>query len=108
MKRTTIFNLLMLGLVLVLGATACKKKPINTTVIPGMKPGVVGDGQSGILDGGIMPGVNVDTTTGSIEAADPSNLAGRNQNREMFSANTVYFDLDSSSVKGSEASKLEE
>lgn len=109
MKLTTIFNLLTLSLVVALGGVACKKNPKGATPIPGIRSNVTGGNQSGILDnGGIVPGnINVDPTTGSIEAADPSSLAGRNQDRGMFSANTVYFDLDSSAVKGSEASKIE-
>jgi peptidoglycan-associated lipoprotein len=105
MKRTTFLNLFILGFVLLFGVTACKKKPAGITTIPGYKPGIEGDGKGGILDGGTMPNVNPDGT--GIAQADHSSIEGRPQNREMFAANTVYFDLDSASVKSSEASKLE-
>jgi len=108
MKRTTIFNLLVLGLVLMFGVTACHKGPKDPTKIPGYNHGVVGNGTSGIMDGGTMPpSIETDSTTGSIAAADPSSLEGRTQNREMFAANTVHFDLDSAAVKSSETSNLE-
>lgn len=90
------------------GVTACKKKPIDITKIPGSRTGgIAGDGTSGLMDSGTIPfNVNPDET-GSIAAADPRGLEGRTQNRTMFAANIVYFDLDSATVKGSEASNLE-
>jgi peptidoglycan-associated lipoprotein len=107
MKRTTIFNLFILTFVLLFGVTACKKNPKGATPIPGSRTGLTGDGKSGIMDGGIIPDTNIDPSTGTIHAADPSTLEGRTQNRDRFAANTVHFDLDSATVKSSEASKIE-
>ena len=107
MKRTTIFNLIVLGLVLMFGVTGCKKTPKDPTKIPGYNQGIRGDKSSGMMDGGTMPPIETDSSTGSIAAADPSSLEGRTHNREMFAANTVHFELDSAAVKGSDASNLE-
>lgn len=107
MKRTSLLNFLILGLVLVVGATGCKKKPTGITHIPGMRP-VPGLGNtSGLETGGRTLPEFLPTETGSIPLANPNSLDGRLQDREKFAANTVYFDLDSASVKPSEQSKLE-
>lgn len=108
MKRTTIFNLVILGLALVLGGTACKKKPVGTTVIPGVNSPIGSKASDHLLDttgGVIQPGPDIDST-GSIALPDHSAFEGP-QNREVFAANTVHFDVDSAAVKGSESSNLE-
>lgn len=107
MKRTTILNFLVLGLVLVVGATACKKKPTGITHIPNSRPVPGTGGTSGLETGGTLPGGPTLDETGSIPFADPSSIANRTQNRDKFAANTVYFDLDSAAVKSSEQSNLE-
>lgn len=57
MKRVTIVNFLILGLVLVVGATGCKKKPAGITHIPGSRPVLGTGGTSGLEDGsGRLPG----------------------------------------------------
>lgn len=106
MKRTTFFNLLILGLVLILGATACKKKPIHTTVIPGLTGGPRADRSN---DPENMKPVPFDPNNPEIIAAPPhpDDWENLNKDRQKFAANTVHFDLDSSTVKGSEASNLE-
>lgn len=105
MKRTTILNLI-LAFGLAFGVTACKKKPKGLTNIPGSRVGVGQGGTSGLETGGIIP-ANPDGIPGEIASADRSSIEGRPQNREMFAANTVHFDLDSATVKSSEASKVE-
>ncbi len=109
MKRTTLLNFLFLGLVLMIGATACKKKPAIITHIPqGSRVGPGTGATSGFEQGVSVPGEFApDATTGRIPLANPEGIDGRNQNRSMFEANTVYFDLDSASVKSNEQSKLE-
>ncbi len=44
---------------------------------------------------------------GYTQLADPGSLEGRDQDREKFAAQTVYFALDSASVSSGEQSKLE-
>ncbi len=113
MKRTALFNLLIVGLVFVFGVTACKKRPVNTTDIPRLRPIVGDNGRGDLPEGGKLPGnnsennpvVNRDGT--GIEQANRGSIGDRPQNRSMFAADTVYFDLDSAAVKAGEKSKLE-
>lgn len=110
MKRTTILNLFVAGAILLSGATACKKKPTGTTTIPGQKSGFIPGGPSGPENGGILPGTGdaFSRTPEGIPLVGHESIEGRPQDRSKFSADTVYFDLDSSSVKGGEKSKLED
>ncbi len=109
MKRITLFNIVILAFVLIFVGAGCKKVPKGTTAIP--KNGfVVGSGKpEGIADGGIAPGgitANQDGTHPFGEGGHPD-WDTRTKNREMFANDTVYFDVDSASVKGSEKSKLD-
>ena len=122
MKSTAIFKLLILGFVLALGGTACKKKPVGITNIPGLKPGAVVSRPSTDFEN-LRPIPQIDTSTGSSSAnlnpnpnptgdpipfgGDRSGIEGRTQNREMFASDTVYFGFDSAAIKSSEKSKLE-
>jgi len=122
MKSTAIFRLLILGFVLALGGTACKKKPVGITNIPGLKFGAPVSRSSTDFEN-LRPIPQVDTSIGSASAnlnpnpnptGDPipfrndrSGIEGRPQNREMFASDTVYFAFDSSAVRSSEKSKLE-
>jgi peptidoglycan-associated lipoprotein len=103
MKLTAILNLFIVGFVLMFGTTACKKKPADITHIPGSRvgPGPVGPGNIMDTERTAFP------DDVSLPSADRRNIEGLPQNREMFAANTVYFDTDSSAVKSSEQSKLE-
>lgn len=114
MKRTTLFNLLALGLVLTLVGAGCKKKPYGVTDIPGRPPGSItstrpGNDFSGTVgnpnDNGI--GTGGQTPEGIASAPLPAGWEGRTQNRDKFSADTVYFALDSAAIRSSEKSKLE-
>jgi len=108
MKRTTLFNLFILGFVLIFAATGCKKVPKGTTTIPGQHIGIIpGKPGGGIDEGGKAPGIDLANPEGTHNQPDRSNLEGRPQNREMFAADTVYFETDSATVKGSEKSKIE-
>lgn len=109
MKRT-VFNLFILTFVLLFGVTACKKKPINTTNIPGMSSGFKAGGTGGPENGGVPnpPENNPPGNDIGIDQAGRGGIEGRDQNRSKFAANTVYFDLDSAAVKANEKSKIEE
>ena len=115
MKARTGFNLLMLGLVVAtLTTVGCKKKPTGVTPLPGSRAGQIGGpGTSGIMDG----------TQGGILGADNSGVNAANatpmgipqgdghpgwaEDHETLKSDTVYFDYDSSTIKGSEHSKIE-
>ena len=109
MKRITLFNILILGFVLIFAGAGCKKVPKGTTPILGQRNGVGSDKPGGIADGGIATPVITADTNGSIPFANgrPADWDTRTKNREMFANDTVYFDVDSASVKGSEKSKLD-
>ena len=128
MKLTKFANLLVLGLVLTVAASGCKKKPTPLTVLPKTPTPAVaspsanttpmGPG-SGLTPGGGNPyGSNVpgsgdvNSRPGGGLSSDPKQLpnpsdwANAKEDTEIFKAYTVYFDFDSSAVKGAERSKL--
>lgn len=109
MKLTTIFNLLTVSLALVLGGTACKKNPKGATPIPGFKNHVVGSQPGNMVDGGgiVTPNPSTSDAFGIEAAPRGDDFDSRTKNRDIFSANTVHFDVDSAAVKSSEGSNLE-
>jgi peptidoglycan-associated lipoprotein len=106
MKLTTIFNLLTVSLALVLGGTACKKNPKGATPIPGLHNNVVGSRPDNMVGPGPIITPNPDGF-GIPAAPRGDDFDSRTKNRDIFSANTVHFDVDSAAVKGSEGSNLE-
>ncbi|MEO6035167.1 MAG: OmpA family protein [Verrucomicrobiota bacterium] len=116
MKSTAIFNVVILGLILSLGAAGCKKKPIGITNIPNQNIGITGK-SNGELDPGnalaapanpnFDPNFKPGVTTDLSQADHPTDFDKRVKNTEMFAADVVYFDTDSSAVKASQKSKLE-
>ncbi|MEP6662170.1 MAG: OmpA family protein [Verrucomicrobiota bacterium] len=111
MKRTTFFNLLILGLVCTVGGMGCKKKPYGITDIPGRHVGSISNPRPDIGPGGTLGNQNTgsgpEITPEGIAQPDPSSLDGRNQNRSKFADDTVYFALDSATIKEDQKSKLE-
>ena len=109
MKRTTLFNLFILSIILVFVGTGCKKGKEGITPIPQNKYGVVTGKPGGEIGDGlpVVPTIpaNQDGTIGSAPRPDDWDI--RPKNREMFANQTVYFDVDSATVKSSEKSKLE-
>ena len=111
MKKVAIINLLLAVAVLGSVATGCKRGPKKLTPIPGqagaMAPGLgtEGFGGDGIAFG--EPPIT-DTLTDSVGASgrDRATLIDSNQDRNRFSAQTVYFDFDSSVVKPSDIGDL--
>lgn len=100
-------SLLALSVALCLGATGCKHKPVPITHIDrpndhlGGNPNDLGPG--GSLTTG--PGTGGMGVMGGGEAANfnPDDYA---QDRSTFAADTVYFDYDSSAIRGNEQSKI--
>jgi peptidoglycan-associated lipoprotein len=98
-------TLLVLGVAVSLAGTGCKKKDTGVTHLPdgsGMTGPGNGPGSSGTLDtgGGLTP---VPMGGGDTAPFDPDQMA---QDRTAFATDIVYFDYDSSTIKGSEQSKL--
>ena len=111
MKLTKFANLLVLGLVLTVAASGCRKTPVGVTKLPNPKTGQPQD-----LPGGdtMKPPRNVvgdnGPTTADLTGGTPSNPAdlhaGWPEDRTILKADTVYFDFDSSVLKASEKSKV--
>ena len=97
---------------LVAGMTGCKHRPINTTDIP--------DNGGRPLNSSQGPGPGVGETTANPNPITTEPIAldngaftplfngPHNEDREKFQADTIYFDFDSSTIKASEDSKLQE
>jgi peptidoglycan-associated lipoprotein len=108
MKWNKFINLLVIGLVLTIAASGCRKKPVNTTPLPGASAGKVGDMPPG---GAIKP---PEPTTGEPGAFGPTGTpsnpadahAGWIEDAQALKSETVYFDFDSSVLKASEKPKV--
>jgi peptidoglycan-associated lipoprotein len=108
MKAFKFSALLILGLALSLGATGCKHKQPPVTRFPNR--GMEGSDNSGNLgNAGTLsnPGETV-TGAGQMGGGDTANFNPDDmaQDRSTFAADTLYFDYDSSAIRGSEQSKL--
>jgi peptidoglycan-associated lipoprotein len=111
MKLTKFTKLLVLGLVLTVAASGCKKKPTGVTPLPGARAGAVPDMGPG---GAFKPGPAVPVEGGGLtgteltgHASNPADLhAGWPEDRTILKSDTVYFDFDSSVLKASEKPKV--
>lgn len=118
---------------LMISATGCKHRPVDTTDIPGRtRVGVQGEvGDSNMkppggaeITGPVIPvepkteltkfdNPPVDPSTGNIPAAGSGTLIDKlingphNEDVSFFAQDTIYFDTDKSIIKTEEASKLE-
>jgi len=110
MKLNKFVGLLVIGLVLTIAASGCRKKPVNTTVLPGSRAGrVADDSMGGLKDGDRLNlGANAIGTTG--EGGIPFGAAGEHQgwleDAQTLKTETVYFDFDSSAIRSSERPKV--
>jgi peptidoglycan-associated lipoprotein len=109
MKLNKFVNLLVIGLVLTIAASGCRKKPVNTTVLPpGRTTNPRDAGTGGALGTGAK--VNPDDLAGGRVDGIPLNPAGSHEgwpeDAAALKAETVYFDFDSSVIKSSEQSKV--
>jgi peptidoglycan-associated lipoprotein len=104
MKLNPFANLLLLGTLLTLTAVGCKKNPGYITNIPGHKANMGDIGGAPLNTAPIAP---LDNPNG-IPAAGMENFEGRPEDRGPLAAATVYFDYDSSVVKSSQVSKLQD
>lgn len=108
MKRSAFLNLIIVTVAISIGAVGCSRGPKGLTPIPG---------QAG-YDRNLGPGDGfgntgpVETDALSTSGLPPSiddrrTLLNSTLDRDQFSANTVYFDFDSSSVRPGDIGKIE-
>ena len=103
MKKAKVLKLFVSALLLSLAIVGCKKNPYGVTPLPGQHAGPV-PGPS--PSPGIEPEIKQDTN-GLFTATDPDRFKDWPEDRATLSAQTVYFDFDSSTVKSGEKSKIE-
>ena len=111
MKQNKFTSLLVIGLVMCVAATGCKKKPVGVTELPGQRAGKVPDaGPGSAIKPGEGPGsgpgpVTGTDTTGGHESNSADLHKGWLEDAQALKAETVYFDFDSSVIKASEKPK---
>ncbi len=102
MKLTHFAKLLLLALTCSIVAIGCRKTPVNVTELPGYKPMAVGDPfATNGLDSSLAA-----STNGPLPMSDPNLRKDWARDHEIFKADTVHFDYDSSVVKSGEKSKV--
>jgi len=109
MKLIKMTAMLALALAMTFAATGCKKKPINTTMLPGYgvsRPQDPGVNQGGTLNPDNFPH-STGPGTGGGELPTDWSRATTSQDEGRFAAQTVYFALDSHQVRDSERVKVE-
>jgi len=113
MKLKATLNLLIITLLLVGGATGCKKKLQRTTLLPGHVAAPVGDASPGGPILGELPPVDLAEGSG-LDALNNGGIPLSNEDRSLwiedrqtFAGETVYFDFDKSNVRPSEVAKIE-
>ena len=108
MKLNKFTNLLVIGLVVCVAASGCKKKPVDVTELPGSKgresPGR--RAQARQLSPARDRGHASTDTTGGTPSNPPDLHEGWIEDAQALKAQTVYFDFDSSAIKASEKPKV--
>ncbi len=130
MKLTKFTHLLVLGLVLTVAASGCRKKPVGVTNLPkaGMPPVAAARPNDEPFGRGIRPvddnargrdvtGQDVNPATnlnpppvkpsGPSVLPNPADWSNAQEDKEIFKAYTVLFDFDSSAIRSSEKSKVQ-
>src|ERR1039458_6722732 len=109
MKLNKFANLLVIGLVLTVAASGCRKKLVNPTPLPGSRAGNVPDtGPMRAIP--YAPPITQGSDVSGIPIIAPSNSRESHQgwieNPEALKSDTVYFDFDSSVLKAAEKPKV--
>jgi peptidoglycan-associated lipoprotein len=111
MKNANLIGTLLLSLALTASLTGCKHRPPMTTTIPDSS-GRPSSGGTGAPDSGAATGNAgaVNSEAIPLSTGEYSSLfnGSGNEDRSKFAADTVYFEFDSSSIKPSEESKLQD
>src|SRR5579864_3858226 len=104
MKLTDLNKLLVLGLIVTVAATGCRKRPGSITRLPGHVGTTVSEPPPGPILTDTNPQVKTDTTGGGF----PQDRTHDNwtKDHDTFKSDTVHFDFDSSTVKPGESSKV--
>lgn len=109
MKLNKFVGLLVIGLVLTIAASGCRKKPVNTTLLPGSRAGRVADDSMGGLKDGDRLNLG-ENALGKPGEGIAFGAAGEHQgwleDAQTLKTETVYFDFDSSAIKSSERPKV--
>ena len=109
MKLNKFANLLGIGLVLTVAASGCRKKPVNVTELPGARAGRMSDMPPGnpirTGDQPLTEGNPIGVPTGH-ESNSRTLHDGWPEDAQTLKTETVYFDFDSSVLKGSEKPKV--
>ncbi len=108
MKLNKFTNLVVVGLVLCVAASGCRKKPTNVTELPGSRAGKVPNPEPGPAIPLTQPPIS-ESTPKSTEGT-PSNEPGLHQgwleDAQTLKTDTVFFDYDSSAIRASEKPKI--
>jgi len=101
------FNtLILIGLILPLASTGCRKKPGFLTPLPASKAGAVKEPEPAPPVGPDLSKVGEDQIAKGLISNNPDSHKGWIENAELFKSDTVHFDFDSSVVKASEKAKV--
>src|SRR5436190_10525604 len=101
------FNtLILIGLILPLASTGCRKKPGSLTPLPGSKAGAVKEPEPAPPVGPDIAKVGDDQIAKGLISNDPDSHKGWTENAELFKSDIVHFDFDSSVLKASEKAKV--
>jgi len=105
MKVSNLSHLVLFALIVTIPAVGCRKKPTSLTPLPGARAGQVPEpGPAPSITPGEKPGETAGLS--GIKSNDPDSHKGWLENAEMFKAETVHFDFDSSVVKSGEKGKV--
>jgi peptidoglycan-associated lipoprotein len=109
MKLNKFVNLLVIGLVLTIAASGCRKKPVNPTPLPGAithRPTDTGPGGMMTPGAPVTPGEGVGSSTTGFPLNPAGTFDGWGEDAIILKPDTVYFDFDSSVLKTSEQPKV--
>ena len=109
MKLNKFANLLVIGLVLTVAASGCRKKPVNLTNLPGARtPSVrdTGPGTAIPFEPPITTGPAVTSGPGYTGTPQGPGHPGWVEDAQALKTDTVYFDFDSSVLKTAEKPKV--
>jgi len=108
MKLTDFTKLLVLGLIVTVAATGCRKKPGTITPLPGSRAGNVPEATPAPATP-FVPSEGVKTAEnpgGGFSQTDPNARKDWPRDREIFKSDMVHFEYDSSVVKASDKPKI--